>query len=245
MNDANDITGYNTLDILSEANHFNQWMFETIKDYVKGSVIEIGSGIGNISEYILKNFDEVFLTDYDLKYCDLLTKKFGSHKNLKGVAQMDLVDPDFDTKYSSLFNSFDTLIVLNVIEHIKDDSLAIQNCKKLLRHNANLIVLVPAYQWLYNRLDTNLGHFKRYSRAGLRDVVKKNFEIVRVFNFNIGAVPGWFFSGRILRKETIPSGQVSLVNKIVPVLKMADKIVGNKVGLSVIAVGRNNDNLAV
>ena len=237
MDNVNDITGFQTLNILSEADRFNKWMYDSIKKYAKGSVLEIGSGIGNISFHILSHFNHVYLTDYDADYCELLRKKFGSNKNLKGISQMDLVDPEFDQKFGFLFNSFDTIIALNVIEHIKDDNLAIRNCKKLLRQQGNLIMLVPAYQWLYNKFDTNLGHFRRYNRTTIKNLVNAELRIISIYNFNAVAIPGWFISGRVLGKETIPSGQVKLVERIVPVMKMADRLLRNSVGLSVIAIG--------
>lgn len=233
-----DTEGEEILDVISAADKFNEWMYETIKPYCKGKIFEVGSGIGNISSYFLKDKFEILLTDVRDVYCEKLGKKFECYKNLIGIRNVDLVDPDFENKYKDLFNNFDTVFALNVVEHIQNDVLAISNCKKLLKKNGYLIILVPAYQFLYNTFDESLEHYKRYNKKSLNSLFQKNdIKIIRNQYFNFMGMFGWFISGKLQKNKSFPSGQMQLYNKLVPAFKIIDKVIFNKSGLSVITIG--------
>ena len=234
-----DKTGKNTLDVIGEADQFNHWMFRTILPFSKGKILEIGSGLGNISTFFLDNENEIMLTDLREEYCDHLREKFGSRSNLMGVEQLDLINPDFENIYSEHLGNYDTVFALNVIEHIEDDNLSIRNCKKLLKNGGHLIILVPSYQNLYNKFDEELGHFRRYTQKSLSNLfLKNNLTIIHKQYFNLMGIAGWYLSGNLLKKESIPSQQMKIYNKLVPVWKILDFIVENKVGLSTIVIGR-------
>ncbi len=234
-----DQEGFNTLRTVSEARKFNQWMFETIQPFVKaGRILEVGSGIGNISEFFLNNGYDICLSDVRENYCGHLEEKYKDHPQLIDIVRLDLVDPLFEQVYAPLLGSFDTAYALNVIEHIEDDILALQNCKKLLRSGGRLIILVPAYQTLYNRFDENLYHFRRYTRSSMKEVFRKNqIPVLADFHFNSVGILGWVLSGSILRKESIPAGQMKIYDRLVPVFRMIDKILLRQIGLSVVVVG--------
>jgi 2-polyprenyl-3-methyl-5-hydroxy-6-metoxy-1,4-benzoquinol methylase len=236
---SGDPVGHETLETLSEAERLNEWMYSTIKPFCQGPVLEIGSGIGNISQYFLQNGMDICLSDLREEYCQLLHKKFDRNQFLLGIEHMDLVDPDFDTKFSAHFGKYKTIYALNVVEHIEDDAKAIENCWKLLQKNGNLIILVPAYNWLYNKFDEELGHYRRYTRKSLSKLFKnQEFKIIHRQYFNLAAMFGWFWYGKILGRKILPKGPIETYNKLVPIFKIADKIVFNQVGNSVIAVGQ-------
>lgn len=229
-----DVEGQTTLEAIDKADNFNEWMYQTIKPYCTGKVLEIGSGIGNISRYFLRDQFDITFSDIRTSYCEVLIQKFPASK----IVELDLVDADFDNKFASLLGTFDTVYALNVVEHIKDDNLAIQNAKKLLKDGGNIIILVPAYQSLYNRFDVVLEHYRRYTSGTLNTLIGKHFKIIHSQYFNFIGIFGWFFSGSILKKKTVPAGQMTLFNKLVAIFKLADKILLNKAGLSVISVGK-------
>lgn len=235
----NDISGEATLNVIADANKFNRWMYETIKPHCKGRILEIGSGTGNISEYFLKDNFEIGLTDIRVGYCETLQKKFGHYSNLLSIDHMNLVDEAFEKKFSAYFNKFDTLFALNVIEHIEDDHLAIRNCKKLLADSGHLIILVPSYQKLFNQFDIELEHYRRYNISSLSHIIEEaDMEITHKQYFNMVGIFGWYFSGRILRRKTIPKNQMAIYNVLVPIFKVIDKMIFNSMGLSTICVGK-------
>lgn len=227
-----DIEGLETLNVIEKANKFNKWMYETIKPYSKGRILEIGCGIGNISEFFINDNFDIVLSDLRDNYIEIVKNKFTNE-----VIKIDLVDADFDTKHKDLIGTFDTVFALNVVEHIKDDNKAIENCKKLLKNQGHLIILVPAYQSLFNNFDVELEHYRRYTQKSLKQLIKANkLSIIKTFSFNVIGILGWFVSGSILKKKTIPEGQMGLFNKLVPVFKIADILTLKKMGLSVICI---------
>lgn len=234
-----DKVGKETLDVVGSAKQFNKWMFHTILPFSQGNVLEIGSGLGNISAFFIENHKKIMLTDLREEYCFYLQKKFDANSNLLGVSQVNLVKQDFEKVYEDHMEKYDTVFALNVIEHIEDDHLAISNCKKLLKSGGHLIILVPSYQKLYNKFDEELGHFRRYTQKDLLKLFSKNdLSIVHKQYFNLMGILGWFISGGLFKRESIPSNQMKIYDKLVPVWKMLDLMVGNKIGLSTIVVGR-------
>ncbi len=233
-----DIEGMATLEAIANAPLFNEWMYRVTSSRLTGRILEIGSGIGNISEQYLNEGRKLMLSDIRDNYCQYLEQKFEQAPTYAGVRELDLVHPDFEAEYADLLESFDGVFALNVVEHIADDYLAIANAKKLLRKGGRLVILVPAYQALFNEFDRSLEHYRRYTEGGLKKIFEKNnFQIVHSQYFNFVAIAGWWFSGNILKKKTIPSGQMRIYNMLVPIFKVVDKIVLNRVGISVIVEG--------
>lgn len=231
-----DKQGFETLDNIAQANHFNEWMYKTISEGMEGEVLEIGSGIGNISDYFVKDKFQISLSDMRREYCDFLSEKYG--KNCKNVYQIDIVDPEFDQKHSDLFGTFDSVFALNIIEHVEYDDLAIKNCLKLLKNGGRLVILVPAIKFLFNEFDRGLGHYRRYNRKELEQLyLQNNIQLLKSRYFNFAGVLGWYVSGNILKKKAIPSGQMKLYNSLVWAFKIADFITRPFAGLSVIAFG--------
>lgn len=241
-NTLSDPTGLETLENFAAAAAFNKWLFNAVNPYCNGKIIEIGSGIGNLSQYLLQNYASVTLTDLRPEYCAVLKTTFQQHPHLEAVKLLDIARPDFEENNTLLLNKFDTVIALNVIEHIQNDVLALQNCKKLLAKNGQLIILVPAYKKLFNGLDSSLGHFKRYKKSGLAAIfTNQKLQVTASRYFNVAGIFGWWFTGKILHKKLIPGYQLNIFNKLIPLFKFLDKIILNKAGLSVIVVGKRVD----
>jgi SAM-dependent methyltransferase len=252
MTEPVDKEGHETLTVISEADNFNRWMFDVVGPWVGGRVLETGSGIGNISSLLLGNFPEVWLSDISESYLRILGNRFSpSNKRPRlstgtltagpvpcGILRLDVVDPAFDERFGHLFGSFDTVVALNVIEHVADDALAVGNCRKLLKNGGRFIMLVPAYQALYNRFDQELGHCRRYTEKGLRKLLGSCLSVEYTQYFNLAGIAGWFFSGTILRKKIIPSSQMRIFNWFVPLFRVMDRMVFYRIGLSVLAVAK-------
>jgi SAM-dependent methyltransferase len=234
-----DLEGEATLDAVGKAGRFNRWMYDAIHPYCGGKILEIGSGIGNMSAFFLEDGYQVLLSDIRENYCAKLRERFDGTPGMLGVALMNITDPDFDAQFGSYFNSFDTIFALNVVEHIFDDRLALKNCRKLLKPGGKMIVLVPAFQSLYNALDTALEHYRRYTRPSLeRCFAEADYRILHTQYFNATGIPAWFISGKLQGNKVIPEGQMGLYDRLVPVFRMVDKVVFNQFGLSVITVGQ-------
>lgn len=234
-----DHSGLETLELFANAPHFNKWLFENISSFCQGNILEIGSGIGNISKLLLQLNLPVTLSDLRNEYCEELRSRFSQDKNLQNVLQIDLSLVDFESVYEQSLHSFDTVIALNVVEHIEDDKLVICNCKKLLKPSGNIIILVPAFMKLYNGFDTELGHFRRYNKKKLGALFTgQGLKILHMQYFNFAGIFGWWFTGSVMKKKIIPRNQLALYEILVPLFRLMDNLLLKRIGLSVIAVGR-------
>ncbi|MBI4646081.1 MAG: class I SAM-dependent methyltransferase [Bacteroidia bacterium] len=216
---------YETLDIISYADKLNYWIFSVIKPYCNGNILEIGCGIGNISNYFISNGYKIAVSDISENYCRILKEKYSGCSNLLEVICMDIVHKSIKQKYQKYLQKFDTVFLLNILEHVEDDKYAVANCRHLLKDNGILIILVPAYNFLYNRFDYGLGHYRRYSKKMLNDILRQNgIAVINSFYFNAAGMAGWYISGNLLKKKIIPKGQMRFYNKLVPVFKIIDKL---------------------
>ncbi|MFI5185553.1 MAG: class I SAM-dependent methyltransferase [Chitinophagales bacterium] len=238
-----DPVGSGTLQLIAKADRFNHWMYLEFKSQLKGEVLEAGSGIGNISQLVIKDGLNITLSDYNNEYCEWLKKKFDGISNVKGIIRIDLLHPDFRTVYSGLKEKFDSIFLLNVIEHLADDCRAIANCHFMMKPAGHLIILAPAYQWLYCRLDKELGHYRRYTTKTIKKILEKeNFIIQKVNHFNFLGMWGWLLLGKVFQKKKLSGNEMELFNSIVPLAKVLDQITFKKMGLSIIGTAMKKNN---
>lgn len=236
-----DPTGEATLDIIAKASRFNRWMYHTIRPYCRGRIFEIGSGTGNISSFFIEDHQQIMLSDFREDYCNNLSREFGNSPGVLGIEVLDLIDPDFDTRFSMHLGKYDTVFALNVLEHISDEVQALNNCYKLLAKGGQAVILVPSYSKLFNGFDRELGHYRRYTKSSLSRVfANTEFQVIHKQYFNFTGIFGWYFSGNILKLKIIPGNQMTIYNFLMPAIKILDKIVFNRAGLSTIMVGRKS-----
>lgn len=229
-----DPEGLHSLEAISQAHHFNKWMYEQVKPFMQGKILEVGSGIGNISKYFLDDKSDIVLSDIREEYCNALRQKFPKNE----VLNLDLVNPDFDKVYSHLQGSFDACFAMNVIEHIEDHHLAMKNLVSLLKVGGKVLILVPAGPWLYNDIDKGLFHYRRYTAQSMHSLFEAaHLPIQKEWRFNALGIPAWFLGGKVMKKKEVEGGQMNFYNKLVPLARLLDVVSFRKVGLSIIAVG--------
>jgi SAM-dependent methyltransferase len=226
-----DPVGAATLERLALAPRYNTWMFERIRPWVGDQVLEIGAGIGNLSAFLAER-PRVTLTDTSRAYLEALRTRFAGRPNVK-VARLFLPDVDpgtFDPPY-------DTVICLNVLEHVEDDARSLNGILTLLRPGGRLVLLVPALPSLYGTLDRALGHYRRYGKRDLEArMTRAGFRMEHTEHFNLGGIPGWWLTGRVLRRQLIPQGSLRLYDALVPLFRL-ERFLPWRVGQSLIAVG--------
>lgn len=231
-----DKDGFKTLKVISQADRFNKWMYETIQPYVKGRILEIGSGIGNISKYFIHSGATICLSDINPYYLQLLQEHYTSFQNVISICAIDLQHPSFKQAYNHLKHQFDSLIILNVLEHLENDKTALDNCSFLLKPGGTLVILVPAYSLLYSELDRALGHYRRYSKNTLLKLLQPSpLTAKKCFYFNAFGIIGWLYS-KVLRLRSLPNREMKLFNKVVPLVKKIDTWLCHQIGVSVITV---------
>ncbi|HRP07202.1 MAG TPA: hypothetical protein PLL69_01825, partial [Gemmatimonadales bacterium] len=132
----------------------------------------------------------------------------------------------------------DTAIALNVVEHIEDDVGAVRSMADSLVPGGRVVILVPALQWIYGRMDEELGHFRRYNKELLGGVLERaGLQVEALFWFNRAGVIPWWWRGKVLRKPALDGGGIAMFNRLVPLFRM-ERFVPLPFGQSVIGIGR-------
>ena len=225
--------GHDILHSLSSAHRFNAWMADTVKPWVGEEVLEIGSGLGNLTVKMLprKNYTA---SDIDPMYLDYLASRFRGLGPID-IQRLDLGRPaDFD----EFRGRYDTVICLNVLEHIEDAETAVRNMLGALQPGGVAIILVPQGQWLFGSLDRVLEHKVRYSRKGLESLCAgAGLSVESTFSFNrVGVLP-WFVNGKILRRKRFNKLQLKVYDSLVWLWRLLDRFLPLP-GLSIICVAR-------
>lgn len=226
-----DIVGEETLKIMEKANWYNHWLFSLMAPYLTGDILEIGSGIGNFTDKLMKK-GTVWASDINPDYLNKLRKKY---KNTITVSYGDIEKGKFD------FNNqkFDAIVCLNVLEHIKEDFRALKNMYKLLKPRGKLLLLVPAHMLLYSNFDKSLGHFRRYTTAGLyKNLARVGFKNLQVRYLNWFGAIGWYVFLTLSKSSRIPDSKLGIFDKISRFLLLPEKVIRLPFGLSVFAISQ-------
>ncbi|UCE86260.1 MAG: glycosyltransferase [Deltaproteobacteria bacterium] len=225
--------GSNILVAMSEVPHFNRWMSEVLRPHVGDRVLEIGAGIGNLTRRLTPR-DRYTASDVNPHYLDHL-RNLSESKPYMEVRHLDLGDPD---ALAEIEGRYDTVVCLNVLEHVPDEGQAVQNLRAALEPGGRAIILVPQGPRLYGTLDAALGHQRRYTRDTLREALEKEgFELERMFDFNRASVPGWWLNGKLLRRQHFSRIQLKSLDWLIWLFRRIDRWLPWR-GASLIALAR-------
>ncbi len=214
---VSDEHGSEILARLNRAPRFTKWMADTIRPYLGEHVLEIGAGIGNLTSNLVPR-TSYWASDINPQYLDRLNKL----RQTRPYLQVRYTDASAGETYPD--EQFDTIICLNVVEHIKDDVQTLRNIRGSLTKDGRAIILVPNGPELYGSLDEVLGHYRRYTREQLQEVCERaGFRVERVLKFNRIGAPGWWWNGRVLKKRTFGFWQIKLLNTLLPMVRPIDR----------------------
>jgi glycosyltransferase involved in cell wall biosynthesis len=202
---------------LNRAPRFTKWMADTIRPYLGERVLEIGAGIGNLTSNLVPR-TVYFASDINPHYLDRLNKL----KQTRPYMQVQYTDASIGETFPR--EQFDTVICLNVVEHLENDTEALRNIRGSLLKNGRVIVLVPNGPGLYGSLDKVLGHYRRYTREQLQEVCERaGFRVEKILKFNRIGTPGWWWNGRVLKSTTFGFWQIKVLNSLLPVIRPIDR----------------------
>tara|TARA_B100001057_G_scaffold439247_1_gene472281 strand:+ start:535 stop:1221 length:687 start_codon:yes stop_codon:yes gene_type:complete len=199
-----------------QAHLYRSYQYSLIKNELKGNILEVGPGNCIYLSNYLKVAKNVTLVEPTKKYFKILSKKQKKNKKI-------IIKKNFKKLKK---NYFDTILYLDVIEHIKKDKAEIINAYKLLKLNGTLIICVPAFQFLYSLYDKKIGHFRRYSRGDFKKLLHncniKNYKM-RYFDF-LGFC--LIFLSNFLTKDNLNnfSTKIKFWNYLIPISALIDTL---------------------
>ena len=223
--------GSQILGRLARAPRFNAWMADTVRPFCGRRVLEIGAGTGNLTRHLIPR-DRYVASDVNPLYLSTLRGLTADRPYLDVTA----TDVTRGESFPRMEGGFDTVICLNVVEHVADDAGALRNIHAALAPGGRAVVLVPQGPEVFGTLDEVLGHKRRYTRASLeRLAADAGFEVRQVVEFNRIGRPAWWLNGRLLRRREFGLFQIMTLNLLTPLFRLVDRALPFE-ALSLVAV---------
>jgi SAM-dependent methyltransferase len=220
------------LDAMAQARNYCRWILGFFAPHLGNRVAEIGAGAGTFSQFLLSvdGSSELVLFEPGVNLFPLLQQQFEHNSRVR--LHFGSFDP------SSLHEPLDSVVMVNVLEHIRDDEALLPQIWQSLRPGGCLLLFVPALQWNYGSLDKAFEHHRRYSKIALkRKLEKAGFRVERARYVNFLGVASWFFAGRVLRQKTLNPRQVRWYDRwVIPWSFKLEQIWEPPVGQSLIAI---------
>lgn len=178
------------LEQATDLDNYNRWIISIFKQYFGNNILEVGSGLGGLSQYL--PHVNITLSDVRTDYFKHLKTRFDY-----ATVKLNIEKGSLD----KLINSYDTIFSSNVFEHLQDDRKAIKNCFSLLEPKGKLLLFVPARPEITGQLDKAMGHFRRYTIKELTQKANKaGFKIIKIKYVNFPGYFTWWLRGRLPAK---------------------------------------------
>jgi len=225
------------LQIMAPAVRYPRWIYTQFRGVLGRRVLECGAGIGNFTRF-LTDREVVLAVDSYGPCVEQLKVRFADQPNIVPL-QLDISSPDLLALESY---HLDTIVCVNVLEHVADDQGTLTRLHEILQPGGYLAVLVPAFQFLYGSIDEVIGHYRRYNTRELREKLgKAQFHLLDLFYMNCVAPAAWFLNNRILNRREESSAQVLIFDRwVVPWLSRFERVIRPPFGLSAIAIARKD-----
>jgi SAM-dependent methyltransferase len=222
-----------SLDRMADAGNYNDWLLERGEPFIGRRVLDFGAGVGTFTEALASRGANVVAVEPDPEFTPRLLDRFAGDGRVTVVA-----DDDGWLSGEGARERFETIVCLNVLEHIEDDALVLHGFRDCLVRGGYLLLLVPAHHLLFGEIDRSVGHERRYSRTPHRALLERTgLQPIEVRYVNpVGAV-GWLVSSRLLRRDQVPTGPLRAYDRLVPLLRRFDRL-PSPFGLSLWAVAR-------
>jgi 2-polyprenyl-3-methyl-5-hydroxy-6-metoxy-1,4-benzoquinol methylase len=238
-----DPTGRSTMSpAMAEMRAYPAYLFRKIERFLGNGVLEIGVGHGTYTEMLLARGCHVRATDIDPDCVAEARRRFAANPRFS-AGSIDLTHPESVRAHADF--EADSLLCLNVLEHIEDHQSALIALRECSIAGARLAVIVPAHQSLYGKMDAEAGHYRRYSRKQLRQVMEASgWRVERCRYLNFVGMLGWFYHNRMrkdagLGDESV-NHQMRWMDAWLPrFAKLTDPLLGRLCGLSVLAIGQS------
>lgn len=219
------------LSLMKAAEKYNNWIFNKIQPWLGDHVLEVGAGIGTFTDRLKREALNVYAIDSNPHCCDILRQKYPD----VFVIQMDASSCEGMMEFKMC--NIDTIVCLNVLEHIGDDDKTLKIFYDILIPTGVLILQVPALRALYGPIDRELGHKRRYSLDELRVKIKNaGFSVEDIYYMNSPAVYGWF-TNKLLGRKSQSISQIKVYDKFVPFIRFTEDFSRPNIGLSIFAIG--------
>lgn len=219
------------------APRYNAWLFRLIEPFLGSRVMEVGCGIGAITEKILARADYVVGVEPNAACRRELQVRLGANPRFRCLpVTVEACESDALAAHRA-----DTIVLVNVLEHLQDDGAIVRRLAELAQPGARVVVVVPAGPCAYGTIDRAVGHFRRYSRASLAALFASAGLAPEYLRYsNLVGLLGWLHNSRLNRRIRQSNGQIRLFDRLVPILAALERVVPPPRGMSLVGVARKH-----
>jgi len=220
------------LEAMSFAVNYHQWIVDELTPYLGETVVEVGAGTGDMSRLLLQT---------RLKHLYSFEPSSNMFPKLKakaeGVSRMTAFNEYFNER--SVVDAPDSVLYLNVLEHIEDDAAELLNVYKALRSGAYLLIFVPALSWLFSPADESVGHYRRYHKVPLvKRVEEAGFKVEKARYFDLAGIIPWYVNF-VLLKNSFSAGSITLYDRlVVPPMRYLERAITPPIGKNILLIAR-------
>lgn len=226
------------LELFAAAKNWKNYIRTILRQYIKGTVLEVGAGIGSNTQLLHHHRLSQWLC---LEPDPRLFKTLAYVIQSNGIGHCSAYNGTIDCLNTNQL--FDSILYIDVLEHIRDDHQELRNVSRHLNVQGNLIILAPAYQWLFTPFDAAIGHYRRYDKKMLRNILPDNIRVVKLSYLDCAGLLA-SLANKLLLKQSYPTlKQVKIWDTfLVPLSKLLDPVLGYTFGKSILLVGKKMFN---
>jgi glycosyltransferase involved in cell wall biosynthesis/precorrin-6B methylase 2 len=232
--DGSSVAMQENLAAVESMGNYLRWIYDTVAPHLGRDVFEAGCGNGNMATLIVRapGVRSYVGVDHSEALCAQLRRRLATVAGVEWDVQvMPLESPRLREAAPRLF---DTIVCLNVLEHIEDDARMLETFRDMLKPGGRLVLLVPAMPSIYGTIDRVVHHFRRYGKRELAaKVARAGLRVGTARYFNILGIAAWVWHGRILKLTVHRSGEMKTWDRLVPLLQAIEKRIPLPAGLSI------------
>jgi len=224
------------LEAMSFAVNYHRWILSIFAPYLGARVVEVGAGTGSFSELLLeRHLESLLLVEPSTAMYQQLCRRMAESQNVK--------------TYNDVFENVaeqirsverpDSIIYVNVLEHIADDVHELNVINKTLDAGGRVFIFVPALRWLHGSYDRQINHFRRYTRTELeKKCVASGFKVIASRYFDLFGVLPWWVKYKVLQSNNMEPGAVRFYDqRVVPIARTLESTFNPPLGKNVLLVG--------
>jgi SAM-dependent methyltransferase len=224
------------LEAMSFASNYHKWILDEITPFLGENLAEVGAGTGNFTDLLLKSHGgNLVCFEPSSNMFPILSRRFKDH------ARVTVIQDYFGNRALDYAEKLDSIIYINVLEHIEDDHNELTHAHACLKNQGTLVIFVPALSWLYSPLDESVGHFRRYHKSTLVNLVDATgFKIEQVRYFDLVGILPWYVAF-VLLKRGITGRDVNSYDKlVVPIVRRLEALIAPPIGKNLLLVARKS-----
>lgn len=231
------------LEAMSFAVNYHRWILSVFKPYLGKRLVEVGAGTGSFSELLLEHsYESLALVEPSTAMFSTLKKRI---ERLQPVVPIEIYNSVFADAAPQIKarHQPDSVIYVNVLEHIRDDEMELRLVREILDLNGRVFIFVPALPQLYGRFDETIGHFRRYTKDDLENKCRRNgLDILKSTYFDLAGVIPWWVQFRLLKVRALKPEAVKFYDTyVVPLTKAVETVLKPPLGKNLLVVAEKSD----